>query len=96
MSVLKDYYEQHHKPRKPRAKYKHFLVRDSSDYEYVYAIVKLEDRKYWQEAKEYMWKKREEDIRYDSMDDQSIMEEYWQKNNIRYEWLELPDEELYL
>lgn len=96
MSIYKDYYEQHHKPRRPRAKYKSFLVRDSSDYEVVYFVIKLEDEKYWQEAKEYMWKKRSEDATYDSLADQEIMEEYWQNNNINYAIVDLPDDELFL
>lgn len=96
MSIYKDYYEQNHKPRKPRTKYKYFLVRDSSDYEVVYFVIKIEDEKYWQEAKEYMWKKRSEDATYDSLSDQEIMEEYWQNNNINYIIVELPDDELFL
>ena len=96
MSIYKDYYEQNHKPRKPRTKYKYFLVRDSSDYKVVYFVIKIEDEKYWQEAKEYMWKKRSEDTTYDSMSDQEIMEEYWQNNNINYKIVNLPDNELFL
>ena len=43
-----------------------------------------------------MWEKREEDDTYNMMDDKSIMEEYWQNNNIKYEIIELPEKELYL
>lgn len=96
MSFYKDYYEQHHKARKPRIKYKSFLVKDSGDSEAVCFIIKLENKKYWQEAKKYMWKKRKEDDAYDYKSDQEIMEEYWQKNNIKYVIVELPDDELYL
>ena len=96
MSIYKDYYEQHHKVRKPRTKYKSFLVRDSNNYDVVCFIIKLEDEKYWQEAKEYMWKKREEDNAYNYMDDQSIMEEYWQNNNINYKIIDIPNNELFL
>ena len=96
MSILKDYYEQNHKPRQPRTKYQSFLVRDSSEYDVVYFVIKLEDKKYWQEAKKYMWEKRREDDTYDMVDDRSIMEEYWQNNNIKYEIIDLPKKELYL
>lgn len=96
MSIYKDYYEQHHKPRKPRTKYKRFLIRDSSDYHVVYAIIKLEDEKSWYDAKEYMWKKRSEDASYDFREDFDIMEEYWQNNNIKYDVIVLPKEEVYL
>ncbi len=96
MSILKDNYEQHHKPRKPRTKYQSFLVRDSNNYEVVYFIIKLEDKKYWQKAEEYVWKKRSEDNTYNYRSDQEIMEEYWQNNNINYQIINLPNEELYL
>jgi hypothetical protein len=96
MSIFKDYYEQHHKPRKPRTKYKSFLVRDSNEYSTVYFVIKLEEEKYWQEAKEYMWKKREEDNSYNYRDDRDIMEEYWQNNNINYNIVNLPNNELFL
>ena len=96
MSIYKDYYEQHHKPRKPKIKYESFLVRDGCDCEVVYFVIKLEDAKYWSEAKEYMWKKRSEDATYDSMSDQEIMEEYWQNNNINYIIVDLPYDELFL
>ena len=43
-----------------------------------------------------MWKKREENAKYDFMDDQSIMEEYWQNNNINYQIVALPNNELFL
>lgn len=89
MSILK-------KPRKPRAKYQSFLVRDCSEYDVVYFVIKLEDKKYWQEAKKYMWRKREGNDAYDMVDDRSIMEEYWQNNNIKYEIIDLPNKELYL
>ena len=77
-------------------KYQSFLVRDSSEYDVVYFVIKLEDKKYWQEAKKYMWEKRREDDTYDMVDDRSIMEEYWQNNNIKYEIIDLPNKELYL
>lgn len=77
-------------------KYQSFLVRDSSEYDVVYFVIKLEDKKYWQEAKKYMWEKRREDDTYDMVDDRSIMEEYWQNNNIKYEIIGLPEKELYL
>ena len=96
MSIFKDYYEQHHKTRKPRTKYKSFLVRDSNEYSTVYFVIKLEDEKYWQEAKEYMWEKRKEDDSYNYRDDRDIMEEYWQNNNINYNIVDLPNNELFL
>ena len=43
-----------------------------------------------------MWKKREEENTYNVIDDISIMEEYWQNNNIKYEIIKLPEKELYL
>ena len=61
-----------------------YLVRDSNNYNVIYFVIKLEDEKYWQEAKEYMWKKREEDSTYDYKDDIEIMKEYWENNNINY------------
>lgn len=96
MSIYKDYYEQHCKPRKPRTKYKSFLVRVDGDYESVCFIVKLEDKKHWQEAKEYMWKKRKEDKAYDFRDDVEIMEEFWNINNIKYKIVDVPNNELFL
>jgi hypothetical protein len=96
MSFYKDYYEQHHKARKPRIKYKSFLVRDSGNYQEVLFIVKLEDEKYWGEAKKYLWEKRQDDVTYSYKSDREIMEEYWQKNNINYVIVKLPDDELYL
>lgn len=70
-------YEQNHKARKPRIKYKTFLVRDSGNYLEPLFIVKLEDDIYWGDAKGYLWKKRQE--AYDDRSDREIMEEYWQK-----------------
>jgi hypothetical protein len=96
MSIYKDYYEQHHKARKPRIKYKSFLVKDSSDYQGVLFVIKLEDEKYWGEARKYLWEKRQEDDVCDYKDDREIMEEYWQKNNINYVIVDLPKDELYL
>ena len=43
-----------------------------------------------------MWKKRLEDASYDFREDFDIMEEYWQNNNIKYDVIDLPKEEVYL
>lgn len=90
---MRNYYEQNHKARKfrkPKIKYKTFLVRDSGHYLEPLFVVKLEDDTYWGDAKGYLWKKRQE--AYDDRNDQEIMEEYWQKNNINYVIVDLDDE----
>jgi len=96
MSILKDYYKEYNKPKKTRTKFKSFLVRDSSCYEAVYFIIKLEDEKYWYDAKDYMTKKRNEDESYEELCDNEIMEEYWKNNNIKYKIIFVPDDELFL
>ena len=95
MSIYKDYYEQHHKPRKPRTKYKSFLVRDASNYNTMHFIIKLEKKEYWDQAKAYMWDMRQNHAN-DGFADSELMEQFFIKNNIPYQIINLPDEELYL
>ena len=73
---------------------KKFLVRDACDYNVVYFIIELEDEKQWDDAKEYMEEIRDNND--DCESDSEIMEEYWQQNNIPYNIIYMPNDELYL
>lgn len=95
MSIYKDYYEQHHKPRKPRIKYQKFLVRDACSYNTVYFIIKLEMKEYWHQAKAYMLDMRQNHNN-DNFSDRELIEQFFIKNNIPYQIIDLPDEELFL
>lgn len=81
--------------KKTRTKWKTFLVRDNCNYNTIYFIIKLENQKYWDEAKEYLCKVRDSN-KNNCMADSEIMEEYWNNNNIKYQMLDLPEENLYL
>ena len=71
-----------------------YLVRDECDWEVVYGIIRLENKEQWDKAKEYVDECREKDGRYFTSNSE-LIEEYFQINNIKYEWIDF-DEELRL
>ena len=62
-----------------------YLVRDSSNWDVVYGVIRLESEEQWNKAKEYVNNCREKDGR-NMTSDSELIEEYFQKNNIEYEW----------
>lgn len=71
-----------------------YLVRDFNCLEAVYGIIRLENKEDWENAKKYVDECREKDGRNFEADSE-LIEEYFQKNNIEYEWIDF-EEELYL
>lgn len=68
-----------------------YLVRDGSNWDTVYGIIKLESEEQWNKAKEYVNECREKDGR-NFTSDSELIEEYFQKNNIEYEWIQFDGE----
>ena len=68
-----------------------YLVRDSSDWDVVYGVIRLESEEQWNKAKKYVDKCREKDER-NFESDSELIEEYFQKKNIEYEWIQFDDE----
>lgn len=67
-----------------------YLIRDASDWDVIYGVIKLESEEQWYKAKEYVEKCRDEDDR--NLSDYELIEEYFQENNIDYEWIAFDDE----
>lgn len=68
-----------------------YLVRDGSNWDTIYGIIKLESEEQWNKAKKYVNKCREKDGR-NFTSDSELIEEYFQKNNIEYEWIQFDGE----
>lgn len=68
-----------------------YLVRGCGDWNAIYGVIKLESEEQWTKAKEYVNKCREKDGR-NFTSDSELIEEYFQKNNIEYEWIRFDDE----
>lgn len=68
-----------------------YLVRDSSDWDVIYGVIRLESEEQWDKAKKYVNNCREKDGR-NFESDSELIEEYFQKNNIEYEWIQFDGE----
>lgn len=64
---------------------KNYLVRDNYDLDFFYGVISLESEEQWNKAKEYVKECREKDGRH-LTSDAELIEEYFQRNNIKYEW----------
>lgn len=64
-----------------------YLVRDSDHIGCVYGIIRLESEELWNRALNYVIDCRKQDGRHLTSDSE-LIEEYFQMNNIEYEWID--------
>lgn len=65
-----------------------YLVRDNYDLDFFYGVISLENKEQWYKAKEYVKECRKNEGRH-LTSDAELIEEYFQRNNIKYEWINL-------
>lgn len=82
-------YEDLTMPIKEENSMKNYLVRDATNWHAIYGIVRLGSEKYWNEALNYVRECRENG-REDA--DSELVEEYFQMNDIEYEWINFDGE----
>lgn len=70
-----------------------YLVRDATNCNAIYGIVRLGSEEYWKKALNYVIDCRNNGR--DNESDSELIEEYFQMNNIEYEWIDF-DKELML
>ena len=70
---------------------KNYLVRDNYDLDFFYGVISLESEEQWNKAKEYVKECRKKDGRHFTSDSE-LIEEYFQINHIKYEWIDFDEE----
>ena len=68
-----------------------YLVRECGDDNIIFGVIQLKSKEDWFKAKEYVEKCRAEDGR-NFESDSELIEEYFEKNNVKYRWISIDGE----